>query len=116
MNVGDYMMHHMGGDRGSLVRIEDEKGGTYGVQYVQIVGQNTVLSGGYSFRWPPQVFRRVTDPVLQAAANVFEAHRLAEFHRKEKLRHDEEARIWEGVMEVLSDPKIQDEACRKEKP
>ena len=117
LEVGGYMMHHLRNrDEGTLVRIDSiNELGHYGICYIQarlpdnlkdwqyaspekgwIVG-----TGGYSFSWPAEEFRPVTDPEQIALVHVF--HALHEEQRLAQVANHlaEQARIWSRSLQAI---------------
>lgn len=85
--VGSYWMHHMSsGPRGTLVRINSENRGRYGVDYVQLTPDDRIIGGGASFSWPPEEFRPISDPLLHLAAQYHDADvRLGDLRKQMEL-------------------------------
>lgn len=94
--VGGYYMQ-----RGSLVRIDSAVGNSFSTQYIQI-RNGEVMSGGGSSSWPASDYTPITDPLLYAAAQVFEAKREAHDHRVLGSRAENRAQQWLFAMEALA--------------
>ncbi len=95
--VGGYYMQ-----RGGLVRVEDERDGRFGTQYIQVV-DGRVTSGGFSGSWPASDYTPITDPALYAAAKHFEALREAHDHRVLCSRAESRAEHWRLAMEAIQE-------------
>lgn len=94
--VGGYYMQ-----RGGLVRIESAVGNHFSTQYIQIVNGD-VRSGGASSSWPASDYTPITDPLLYAAAQVFEAQREAHDHRVLGSRAENRAEQWRFAMQAIA--------------
>lgn len=106
IKIGDYAMHHMrNGKEGNLVliisdKLENDKH-KYGIEYVCVRKNGEVQGGGYSFSWPEEEFRPITDPCLIAASKVFEAGRLVKDFNSKAKDQEYHRDVWRSALIAL---------------